>query len=285
MDIQRKKKYKKIQKWLRFFIQLLFFCFLPSTYSTAFQGVKSLMEQIGNGKSIQLNSFVEVLVLLCIYTILFDRFFCGYACAFGATSDFLYVFGQWIFKKMKKKKKCLASKLEVLQYAKYFILVTIIVLCFWGVYKKISFYNPWEAFSLLRSMHFEFKKVWLGWIFLFLIMIGMLMRERFFCHFLCPMGAFFSILPILPWFRLKRKKYNCLKGCKACSMNCPGRADIPDAGAFLSEGECFMCMKCVDNCPKENIAVDINTGELKGNEIWFIVLRASILFGILWFFV
>lgn len=284
MNVQKIKN-KKMQKLLRRFIQLLFFCFLPSAYSTAFQGVKYLVGQIGNGKSIQLNSFVEVLILLCVYTIVFDRFFCGYACAFGATSDFLYAFGQWLLKKMKKKKKHQSDALNILQYVKYIILATIIGLCFFGVYQTISCYSPWEAFSLLRSMHFEFKKTWIGWIFLFVIMMGMLVRERFFCHFLCPMGAFFSMLPILPWFRVKREKENCLKGCRACRMNCPGQADIPDAESYLSEGECFMCLKCVENCPKENISTGKNKGELKGNEVWFILFRAGILFGMLRFFV
>ena len=40
-------------------------------------------------------------------------------------------------------------------------------------------------------------------IILLIIVAGMLVCERFFCRFLCPMGAIFSLLPVLPIFQLK----------------------------------------------------------------------------------
>ena len=80
------KKYftpKKIHAYLRAAIQLVFFLFLPSAFTTAFSGIKSVLTQIGAGNPIAWSSFLTVLLALCAYTIVFGRFFCGYACAFG----------------------------------------------------------------------------------------------------------------------------------------------------------------------------------------------------------
>ena len=86
------KDIKKLHIWLRAVIQLLYFLFLPSVYTAAFAGVKYIFTQIGSGELIGMTSFVTVLVVICTYTILFGRFFCGFACAFGTLVDAVHAF-------------------------------------------------------------------------------------------------------------------------------------------------------------------------------------------------
>ena len=40
----------------------------------------------------------------------------------------------------------------------------------------------------------------IGLVILLLLMVGMCVQERFFCRFFCPMGAVFSLLPVLSVF-------------------------------------------------------------------------------------
>lgn len=72
-----KKQRRQMHSWLRAAIQLLYFLFLPSAYTAAFAGVKYIFTQLGAGEKIGLTSFVSVLIVLCLYTIVFGRFFCG----------------------------------------------------------------------------------------------------------------------------------------------------------------------------------------------------------------
>ncbi len=81
------KRQRQIQMYLRAAIQLLFFLFLQSAFTSAFSGIKYIFIQIGLGESVGATAFVTILLTLCAYTILFGRFFCGYACAFGALGD------------------------------------------------------------------------------------------------------------------------------------------------------------------------------------------------------
>ncbi len=39
-----------------------------------------------------------------------------------------------------------------------------------------------------------------------LILVGMALEERFFCKFFCPMGAIFSLMPVLTPFSLRRNR-------------------------------------------------------------------------------
>lgn len=270
------KQKKKLHSTVKAIIQLFFFIFAPSVYTAAFAGVKYIFTQLGAKEPIELTSFVMVLVVLCVYTFVFGRFFCGFACAFGALGDAVHEIYVKICKKIKKKpiqlKEETAKKLTVL---KYFVLLLIVLLCYTGIYSQTQGYSPWDVFSMLHAGNFKLQKYIVGIVLLLLILIGMCIQERFFCRFLCPMGAVFAMLPVLPVFALRRDRENCIKGCRACTRNCPSDLELPEDGSMDVMGDCFQCQKCIDTCPKSNIHCGI--GDLKGNEISFTVFRASLL--------
>lgn len=273
--MERKKK-RKIHTWLRRGIQLFFFLAFPSVFTAAFSGVKYIFTQLGTGEAVTFTSFLSVLIAICLYTILFGRFFCGYACAFGSLGDAIHGAFEAFFKKRKKKLPVIGEKLSAgLNYLKYIILAAIVLLCFAGVYGKFQGTSPWDVFSMLRSLHPKWTGYLVGWVLLILIMIGMAVKERFFCRYLCPMGAVFSLLPVLPFFSLHRDRNSCIRGCGACTKSCPSGVELPDDGSIAVSGDCFQCGKCIDICPKENIHTGIH--KLKGNEIWYVVVRAVIL--------
>ena len=74
-----KKSIKKIHVWVRAAIQLMYFLFIPSAYTVAFNGVKYIFTQMGTRAHLEVTSFVAALIVLCVYTIVFGRFFCGFA--------------------------------------------------------------------------------------------------------------------------------------------------------------------------------------------------------------
>ena len=79
----------------------------------------------------------------------------------------------------------------------------------------------------------------------------MCLKERFFCQYLCPMGAIFAWLPVLPFSVLDRDRSNCIPKCRACEIKCP--VDYQIKRDQKNGGECIHCMQCVDVCPKQNI--------------------------------
>lgn len=241
-----------MQNRIRRIAQLLFFIFLPSLFNEAFSGVKGIFRQVGEGQVLTWNAFLKTFALLSVITIVFGRFFCGYACAFGSLGDAVYGIRLWLQKKTKKKFPRIPEKVALcLQNVKYIGLLLILTTCVFGVSGIIENNSPWAAFSRLRMFDFKITGYAIGFCILVLILIGMFLEERFFCQFLCPLGAIFSLLPIMPWAVKKRDKQNCIPKCNACKLQCPVHRKVD--GIQLHSNECIQCGRCKYVCPKGNI--------------------------------
>ncbi|MBO6163445.1 MAG: 4Fe-4S binding protein [Lachnospiraceae bacterium] len=257
MTGKKNKKKEKILDALIVGIRLMFFLWFPSLFATAFAGIKNLTETMAAGEMLEINSFVKTLAFLLLLTIFAGRIFCGYACAFGSLGDFVYWCQTKIQKQRKKKTLRIPSKVTgILRYMKYLVLAGILMLCWFGKTDFITRLSPWPAFSLIHSRHFSAIPIG-GAVLLVLVLIGMAWEPRFFCRFLCPMGAIFSLLPVMPWAVIHRRRSQCLKGCSACSRRCPAGIDIVDqeTGDIGNMGECFSCGRCIRSCPRKNIHI------------------------------
>ena len=96
-----------------------------------------------------MTSFVTVLLVICLYTMVFGRFFCGFVCAFGAFGDALHALYTKACKKRKKKPVKIPEKaVWILGYMKYLVLLLIVLLCYSGVYGKAQGTSPWDVFSI-----------------------------------------------------------------------------------------------------------------------------------------
>lgn len=267
-----RKKRQKIQKGVRITIQLVFLLLAPAVFTSAYAGEKYIFTQFASSQMLEWNAFLKALLGICLFTILFGRFFCGYACAFGTLGDLLYMFSAFVQKKTKKKLPKIPEKVS--SYArkiKYLVLAGVAVTCLLGIYDKFRGSSPWDVFSRLTSLQLPGRDYLVGIIILVVIMAGMMWEERFFCKYLCPMGAVFSLLPILPAALYRRERESCINGCSACKRQCPVSLDIDGDGK--DSGECIQCNQCLITCPKENIHTGI---KVKGNEIWLVIGKAVV---------
>lgn len=274
---QKRKRRNQQNAWLRAGIQAIFFVAMPSAFIAGFTGVRGIFQSIAAGQVLELNSFVKVLILLCAFTILFGRFFCGFLCAFGSLGDFVYWLSGLVQKKLLKRKKQVTipdGLTPLLQKIKYAVLVMVVLLCALGVYDKVSGFDPWSVFSFVTAMNFQLAGYWGGAVLLVLILVGMAVKERFFCQFLCPMGAVFSLLPVMPFANLRRDEEQCVKGCKACQKTCPVSIKMEQDG--VRNGECIACEKCSGVCPKNNMTRWDR--KLLKHEMVTVVVKAALFF-------
>ena len=245
-------KKKKVYDLLRLAVQIVFFIVFPSAFASAFTSVKEIFAAFSKGAELSWTPFVKTAVFLLAFTIIFGRFFCGYACAFGSLGDWVYKVSAFIQKKTGKKIPGIPKQaVKYMQCLKYLVLSAVILFCYLGHSSDVNQNSPWTVFSMLISGKLPGQEYIAAGILLILIIVGMAVQERFFCQFLCPMGAIFSLLPVLPTGQLVRDTEKCIHGCSICERGCPVALKLNEND--MRDGECIRCNKCIAYCPRGSI--------------------------------
>jgi polyferredoxin len=80
---------------------------------------------------------------------------------------------------------------------------------------------------------------------LFLLPVLLCLRlPRFYCRFVCPLGALFGLLGRWAFYRIGKSEDRCAD-CRMCEADCEGACAPTSA---ISVGECVLCLNCLDQC-------------------------------------
>lgn len=198
----------------------------------------------------QFNISFYVIGLLTLFGVLLGRFICGFLCPFGLIQELLHKIPFFRIKNPWKWPR----------YIKYAILVIFVILM------PILFTNILGggdpafckyicpagtltgAFPLL-SINADLRGA-VGWLFglklsiLILVIFGCLLIYRFFCRYLCPLGAIYSLFNRISIYQLRHNPVKCTH-CGQCAKAC--RMDV-DPSVTPASPECIRCGDCVKAC-------------------------------------
>ena len=251
MRLIKKQKIAATQL-VRHIIQLAAFILLPGLFIFTFSAIRDVYTALIKGSFSFSAQAESLLVLLTVFpiTILCGRFFCGFLCSFGAMGDLLWALSRKVFKRPLKVNSQVDRKLKFL---KYLVLVMIVVFIWTLAVPVSSTMNPWTIFGMYASLSgwsSPNNLLTLGALLLLLIMIGSVLIERFFCRYLCPLGAIFALTSKFRLFRIKKPREKC-GSCKLCTWKCCMGINL-DQQDVITSGECIDCFACVNICPRKN---------------------------------
>ena len=221
-------------------------------------------------------------VPLLVATVLLGRFFCGWLCPLGATLDLLRLrrFNAPSFKREK-----------TLRGVKYLLLVGLLVAALAGsllmpldpitlltrsfatyLYPAFNAAVTGAIFLLYGHGILPDQMVWIdtnlrgsllpveqphfrqSWLFLslFAVVVGVnLVAHRFWCRYLCPLGALLALLGRRPL--LARRLSGTCSACGKCQAACRMGAVEPKSFAAYG-GECVLCGECAELCPESAVS-------------------------------
>lgn len=210
-----------------------------------FGGLEAAWNLISSGGYLQRVAASSVILLLGVgLTILVGRrAFCGQFCPLGTLQELIGNLGRKFLKKRPQVPKWLD---KYARFLKYGILLGILVLTWALADLVLRPFDPWVAYHHLTSRELLTDFI-VGFGILVLSLAGSFFFDRFFCKYLCPMGAALAPAAKLIPLKLERQSASCIH-CKACDKACPMNITVSTASRVTS-GECIDCGLCVAACP------------------------------------
>ncbi len=259
-----RKWYAHAKKWARTrqavqYGLLAFFALLFVTTSQALQlpiNISNLFSRLDPLQAIMANIAARELLplylpamLTLIATILFGRVWCGWVCPLGAI---LQLFGPVGTRKMQ----------SWFRMIKYGLLIVLFVMALFG---SLAFMWLDPITILVRGVAdpigvilgiIEMPGFKVGTLFsmvMLVLVLGLnLIEKRFWCRYLCPLGALLGLGSKFDWIRRRVNEMSCVQ-CGDCVKTCPMGAINPET-IQNDPAECVMCLDCADApCPKTAI--------------------------------
>jgi len=172
--------------WSRLFVLVLTFVFggiiLNAQYSS--EQISSILSL--HVPAIKFSGAFLLLVAVPLLVIIFGNIYCGYICPFGAAQELLsYI--------VPKRFKCQLT-IETMQKARFFkyvVLFVLIIIFFVSRNRTTLVSDPLISFFNLKFWPSMSSSML---VIAMIVLIGSLFYTRFWCRYLCPAGAFLSLL-------------------------------------------------------------------------------------------
>ena len=162
--------------------------------------------------------------------------FCGWLCPFGALQEL----SNTIARKLRFPQIDLPWGLhERLWPIKYMIFLGLFGLSLYSL-SDAEVYAEVEPFK--TAIILKFMREWGFVLFALACLLPGLFIERFYCRYLCPLGAALAIPGRMRMFEWLKRWPECGSPCQRCAIDCPVKAIHPEGQ--INVNECIYCMNC-----------------------------------------
>lgn len=216
------------------FTGLVIFGFYLSDNINPINSIFSIPIQTG----VKLIDSIVLLGIPILFSLFIGRFFCGWVCPIGAVQEFIHP------ENLNLRLPFLIER--IFSYFRFIILIA-------GIFFSwLIMSNVWNNYDPFRSF-FTFKWSLTTIILTFVLLTGSILVERFFCRYLCPLGAILTITSQVSLFKMRPDSNACI-ACGKCSK--PGACSMSTITAVnpytdlptIENSECILCYRCANIC-------------------------------------
>ena len=164
--------------------------------------------------------------------------FCGWLCPFGALQEFAGL----VASKLKiKQVKIKPHHHKTVQKIKYLVLILLVGSSFYSLTlaEQLAEIEPFKT-----SITLNFVRYWPFVLYVVLLLALSLKIHKFYCRYLCPLGAGLAIIGRYPIFKWLTRRQECGSPCQLC-RNKKCAIDAINKDGSIDYGECIQCLECL----------------------------------------
>ncbi len=228
-------------RWKILFVSLLYLGFAKATFFSVIQIINITIGQYPPLINNLLSYAIIGLTLLSL--MIWGNIYCGYICPFAAIEELLSKLFSKFTSSGKRINLSVVKKARIAKYIVLFVAVST------GILLGTSNVAIIEVFVLFFTRNASV----VGWIFVGCIFLFSLFYHRFWCRFLCPIGAFNGLLSSLSYHKIRITQDTC-NHCQNCVKICPMDAlESQNKKIQVEHSQCILCGKCLSICPQKTI--------------------------------
>lgn len=163
-------------------------------------------------------------------------YFCGWLCPFGVLQEL----SAELARLLKIRQRRIPFRLHRrLQGLKYLILAGLVATSFWSISgaERAAEVEPFKT-----AITLGFVRDWPFVLYASALLLAGLFVHKFFCRYLCPLGACFAVLGHFHLLRWLPRRAECGSPCQLCTRRCGIGAIEPDGR--INYRECIQCYEC-----------------------------------------
>lgn len=162
--------------------------------------------------------------------------YCGWLCPFGALQELLNEGAKRLGIRQIEVPFAVQERLWAIKYTLFLLIL------------GVSFYSMERALVMAEIEPFKtaismrFMREWPFVLFAMALLTAGLFIERFFCRYVCPLGAALGIPAKMKLFDWLHRRPQCGRECRYCETQCTVGA-IDPLGR-INPNECVLCLRC-----------------------------------------
>ena len=162
--------------------------------------------------------------------------FCGWLCPFGALQELVNRAAQRLRIPQLKVPFGVHQRLVAVKYLVFLVLFGISLSAL-ATAEQAAEVEPFKT-----AITLYFVRSWPFVLYAVSLLVASVFVERFFCRYMCPLGAALAIPARLRMFDWLRRYRECGNPCQRCANECPVQAIHPEG--HINPNECIQCLHC-----------------------------------------
>jgi len=165
--------------------------------------------------------------------------FCGWLCPFGALQELVHQVGRRLGVPAWDPPFAVHERLRAIKFV-VFVGLFAVALGSTSQAHRLAEIEPFKTAVVL-----QFQRAWPFVLYAVALLAAGLVVQRFFCRYLCPLGAALALPARLRQFEWLKRRWQCGQRCRICEVTCPVQAIHPEGQ--IHPGECIYCLRCQVN--------------------------------------